>query len=161
MPAKNPRGFQDTLERAVLAARRFQDAVKEARDDAMAVVFGHAYIHSMLQNIVSASVPHSEALSEGNVRYADLVTFALSLKAIPAEMEIILRKLGTYRNRYAHRIDYDMGDSDKQAFYDLIPERVKAQFLDNSRAVGNPLRRAIILLSDALISIALERVRQE
>jgi hypothetical protein len=151
MPDKK-RALREVLERVSLRVSRFKDALVGTTDDAMAVVFGHAYVHFQLQEIVEYNVPNPNAFGDRGINYANLVSFAVALNAVPNDLEQALRKLGDYRNKYAHRIDFDLSAAHRSSFYAMLPLRLR-------KTLGvseNPMRAGIRELSDALSEIGLK-----
>jgi hypothetical protein len=103
-------------------------------EDVLGVVLRpHIYVEEQLERLLDALVPYPEHLKELNLDYAGKVHLAIAMGLRPEHAKP-LKALGSIRNRFAHRLSYQLLQSDTENLY-------KALSSDNKSIVQQAFER--------------------
>jgi hypothetical protein len=103
---------------------RFLDAMMNP-DDLVAVVVGQTYVEFHLREMIRHRMDDKERIDKLRLTFEMLLGLALAFNALPEQFEPPLRKLASIRNKFAHRIDYELQESDVSSLCDTLPKSMK------------------------------------
>ena len=72
------------------------------------ILIGHLSIENKLDLILCSQMKNTTYFKSLNLRFSQKVDLALSLDLIPEELGLFIKKLNSVRNKYAHRMLYDL-----------------------------------------------------
>lgn len=94
--------------------QRFNRALV-GEDELGAVIRGHIHVESKLIEFIEARLPYPAGLKDLEIDYFGRIKLAISLGLNP-NLGPSLKFIGTLRNRFAHRLDVEIGKQDADAF---------------------------------------------
>lgn len=102
-----------------------------AAEDWGKLVVCHIYLDHILTAALTDHMPRAESyLKSGYKTFADKVALCQALAIIDDEIAATLKSINGYRNKFAHRLVFDVPDETKVAlFKEFSPSRPKAHVL--------------------------------
>lgn len=91
---------------------QFVEAIT-TEDELGSVIRSHIYIEHELSEFIRASCPNSDALK--GFEYSEKIRIAIAL-GLDSKWKPALELIGAIRNRFAHRLDYQITPQDAAAF---------------------------------------------
>ena len=88
-------------------------------DDLVAVVRGHIYIEQQVNRLIKGLFPYPEKIDYSRLGWPQRVELSLAL-GLKAQYGPPLKKLGTIRNKFAHRPEVTLADSDVKELYQCL-----------------------------------------
>jgi len=113
------------------------------------IVRGHLYCESALANILRKALKNTAALDVDRLEYQAKVNLCNAFGLVQQYLVPGLLQLGSLRNRYVHRLDYNATEQDQRDLINTIKSTCgppAKYFLGRGVEFPNGLRRCIVAL---------------
>ena len=147
--------------------RRFIKCFKDlhtTEDIPIFMIRGHLHCESVLEALLSKAIQRPSALDVDRLDYQAKLNLCNAFGLIPESLVPGLAKLGQFRNRLAHRIEYSISEQDQSDFINTIRSTGGPHteyYLSKRTEFPNGLRRCIIGLLMDLSSNLADTVEQK
>ncbi|GMQ99859.1 MAG: hypothetical protein BMS9Abin18_0687 [Zetaproteobacteria bacterium] len=107
-------------------------------DDLVAVVRGHLHVEMQVNRLIEGLLPYPEEI-ESRLGWPQRVELSLAL-GLRAQYGPPLKKLGSIRNRFAHRPDVTLEDKDVRELYQCLHKEDKDIVLESYKRTQNKVK---------------------
>lgn len=100
------------------------------RDDTLAIVLkAHLYIEAELEEILRLGTKNYKAL---DLKYfKEKLNLCYGIGLIDRDLYTVLKKFNTIRNKYGHRVDFEITEIDFKEMYDLMNSEQKREYSED------------------------------
>lgn len=100
------------------------------RDDTLAIVLkAHLYIEAELEELLRLGTKNYKAL---DLKYfKDKLNLCYGIGLIDRDLYTVLKKFNTIRNKYGHRVDFEITETEFKEMYDLMNSEQKIEYSED------------------------------
>ena len=97
------------------------------RDDTLAIVLkAHLYIEAELEELLRLGTKNYKSL---DLKYfKDKLNLCYGIGLIDRDLYTVLKKFNTIRNKYGHRVDFEITETEFKEMYDLMNSEQKIEY---------------------------------
>lgn len=108
--------------------KEFIQATK--RDDTLAIVLkAHLYIEAELEELLRLGTKNYKEL---DLKYfKEKLNLCYGIGLIDRDLYTVLKKFNTIRNKYGHRVDFEITETDFKEMYDLMNSEQKREYSED------------------------------
>lgn len=136
----------DLQEYLPIIARKSFILDKCKNDKELLILRGHIAIEYFLENIIEKYLPNGKKLNGNNLNFARKLAVVESFDILEPDILLLIKKINSLRNKCAHKLEYQILDTNIEDLGSCIPDVYKKLKLG-----GNPL---LDIISTILINLA-------
>lgn len=91
------------------------------------ILRGHLYCESAIERLIRCRAEHIEKLDIENIKFSAKLRIAAGFSVIPIELFSVLDKLASYRNQFAHNLEYVFQEKDQKDFSNTLKSALKGE----------------------------------
>lgn len=112
--------------------KEFIQATK--RDDTLAIVLkAHLYIEAELEELLRLGTKNYKEL---DLKYfKEKLNLCYGIGLIERDLYTVLKKFNTIRNKYGHRVDFEITETDFKEMYDLMNSEQKREYSEDLKII--------------------------
>lgn len=145
---------------AIKIDREVEEFIKATNeeDELQIILRGHIYIEHEIEKMVRNHLVEPSAILGGRNRvpYNNKLKLAVALGVLPKDKKSPYDKLGGLRNKYAHKLNYKMTESDFRELVDSMDKDIKGDVYEkewNEEREMSDEKRNLLKIKRAILSL--------
>ncbi|AJA17996.1 TPA: DUF4145 domain-containing protein [Bacillus thuringiensis] len=109
--------------------------VTDGEDSLQIVLRGHLYVEYELERLLRHNIENPDSILTNRFMFMNKLNLATALGLLPESKKKAYKKLNDLRNKYAHKIRFEVSDKDLEDFISVMDREVKDDFVEKHKGV--------------------------
>lgn len=96
------------------------------------ILRGHLYCESAIERLIKCRAESTERLDIERAKFSSKLRIAAAFAAIPLDLFSVLDKLASYRNSFAHNLEYSFEKKDQTDLANILKSELKEDTFKNA-----------------------------
>ncbi|PEX45965.1 hypothetical protein COJ42_17100 [Bacillus cereus] len=109
--------------------------VTDGEDSLQIILRGHLYVEYELERLLRHNIENPDSILTDRFMFMNKINLAIALGLLPKSRKNTYKKLNDLRNKYAHKLRFEVSDKDLDDFISVMDEEVKDDFSEKHKDV--------------------------